>query len=216
MAAVVTLNSAPMAALSTFVGSPSGALPSWLSFLFVFGLPLVPAALIVIPSLLVGRLPGRLTVINEWIWLAAAVALFAVPAAALGHVRLEELPNTTGDPDLPATISTWVVADGFLLWPTVAAVLGGLVIAGIGFVVGYVARGGSARGAVIAAAIMTFLGLLLFFGYAIYDFGSTLAAHARESGHSATLRGLPYMFWLAVPSIAVLAGAERTVVDGAD
>ncbi len=216
MTAAVFVSSGFLGLLMLWNGASSGDDPTPQGVAPMLAVPVALAGLVLVPALAFGRLPGRFTAISGWVWLAVAVALFAVPAAALGHVPLRELPNTTGDPTLPATISTYVVSDGVQVWAIVSAVLGGLVVAGAGFVIGWVARGDSARTAIVATLLAAIGGLLLIVGYALFDLGNSLSAHARYAGHAETLRGLPYLLWMAVPAVAVLAGAERAAADGAD
>ena len=174
----------------------------------LFGLgPALLVALLLIPSLVIGRWPERLTAVRGFIWLVVAALLFIVPGIGLSARNIVELPNNGRLPDRPDTISTWVVESPSV--PDVlAAVIGAVFIVGIGFVVGQWAREIGRYAAVLAAAGSTILGILALVIYAFINFGSSLAAHAESTSAASTLEFLPVVTWIAVPAVAVLAGAE--------
>lgn len=170
---------------------------------------LAPALLVVlllIPSLAIGRWPGRLTAIRGLVWLIVAALLFVMPGLGLASMTLVERPNNELA-DRPSTISTWVLGppDG----PSVfAVVLAAVVVVGIGFLVGRWARENGRAAAIVAAGLSPILALVPLVSYAFLGFAESLSAPAVASPDVNFLAALPIVIWIAAPAVAVLAGAE--------
>ena len=169
--------------------------------------PALLVALLLIPSLVIGRWPDRLTAVRWVIWLVLAGLLVIIPGIGLSARNIVELPNNGRLPDRPDTISTWVV-DGPGVAGVLAAIIGAVFIVGAGFFIGYWARERSRYVAVVAAAVSTVLGIVALAMYAIIDFGNSLSAHAETTPDATFVSSLPIVMWLAAPAVAVLAGAE--------
>lgn len=174
--------------------------------------PTVLLGLLVIPSLLLGRWPGRLTAVRSWVWLLLAALLFVLPGIGLAALEIVERPNATGDPDRPATISTWVVGS-----PDSATVAASIIGAGLlvvaGWVAGNWAREKNPYAAVAAAAGMTAIGLVPLAIWFFLNFANSLSAHAVFTPEASLLSVVPVVTWLAAPPVAVLAGAEQWAED---
>lgn len=174
--------------------------------------PTVLLGLLVVPSLLLGRWPSRLTAVRSWVWLLLAALLFVLPGIGLATLEIVERPSATGDPDRPATISTWVVGN-----PDTGTVAASIIGAGLivvpGWMAGNWARAKNPYAAITAAIGMTTLGIIALAIWFVLHFANSLSAHAVFTPEASLLSVVPVVTWLAAPSVAVLAGAEQWAED---
>lgn len=175
------------------------------TIMFLLG-PLSLSALLLIPSLAIGRWPGRMTAIPGLVWLAVAALLFIVPGLGLASVRAVEPPNSTLAEESNSTVSWEFGLPGGS--SVVASLIGTLLITGIGYVVGHLARGISRTAVIVAVPVSTVLWLLALAMYVFVSIGSSLGTQSEPSPDLGLLGLLPLVTWIAAPAVAVLAGAE--------
>ena len=173
--------------------------------LFLLG-PLILSALLLIPSLAVGRWPGRMTALPGRVWLAVAALLFLAPGLGLASIQAVDQP-TAGPTGQSVTSVDWefgLPGGGTV----VAALFVALLIAGIGCAIGYWARGIGRAAAILAVPVSTMLCLLALALYIFASIGSSLGAQSEPSPDVGLLELVPLVTWIAAPAVAVLAGAE--------